>query len=458
MEALATNERPVAVKRPSKFFFLTPARTLALGFAGAIAIGTALLMLPVSTASGRGGGFLESLFTATSATCVTGLIVVDTATYWTPFGQVVIAALIQVGGLGIMTMSTLFAFLLGRRINLRGRLLIQEATGALSLAGVVRLIKSVLLFTVLFEGLGALILAVRWSFDYPWPRALALGAFHSVSAFNNAGFDLFSVSLQNYASDAWALLTVAGLIIVGGIGFAVIADVYARMGDRHHRLSLHSRLVLRVTAGLLLGGTLLIFLLEYGNTLQPLPVHGKILSSFFHAVTPRTAGFNSLPMGALHPATLLLIVVLMFIGASPGSTGGGIKTTTFATLIAAVHAIIAGSGSARVGERRLPRQVVDRALAVAAIALGLVVAVTGVMLLSEHKDMLALLFETTSAFGTVGLSTGITPDLSPLGRVLMILTMYAGRVGPLTLVLAIGQRQRHATTAVQYPEERVMIG
>ncbi len=436
----------------------SPARVLVLGFAAVIALGTLLLLIPAATAPGRETHLLTALFTATSATCVTGLVVVDTATHWSWLGQVIIALLIQVGGLGIMTMSTLFALIIGKRVTLRERLVIQEAMGHPTVSGVVRLIRLVLLATAVCEGAGMLLLFGQWVGRYPAPRALALAAFHSVSAFNNAGFDLFSVSMVPFAEDAGLVLTMAGLIIVGGIGFIVLADLWS-LRQNHRRVTLHTHVVLRVTALLIVFGTLFILALEWNNplTLGPLSLKGKLLAAFFQSVTPRTAGFNVVPVGGFTVPTLLLTIVFMFVGASPGSTGGGIKTTTFASLVLAVWATVRGYPQIVLRERRLPWEVVQRALAITFISLTLVVAVSMALSVVEGGEYLPLLFETTSAFGTVGLSTGVTPDLSAPGRVLIILTMFAGRVGPLTLAFALARRSR-PLPPVQYLEERVAVG
>ncbi|WP_242868905.1 TrkH family potassium uptake protein [Desulfotomaculum copahuensis] len=435
---------------------LTPAQILVLGFAGVILAGALLLMLPVSTMPGRQTGFLTALFTATSAVCVTGLVVVDTGTHWTAFGQVVILVLIQVGGLGFMSMATLFFVFMGRRIGLRERLVIQESLNQVNVAGVVRLVRAVLIFTVITEGFFALVLAARWSFDYGWQRGLWLGVFHAVSAFNNAGIDIIGGfrSLTGYVNDPVITLSVAFLIILGGLGFAVVLELYNFRRTR--RLSVHARLVLRVTASLLLGGTVLFALLEWRNVLGSLPLYGKLLASFFQAVVPRTAGFNSVDIAALGDATLFLMIILMFIGASPGSTGGGIKTTTFGVLGITVWSMAGGREDVELFRRRIPPWQVYKALTVFLLSVFLVVLVSLLLCITERSRFLEALFETTSAFGTVGLSMGLTPHLSPAGRVLIILTMFAGRLGPLTLAYALAQRRRKS--AVRYPEEKIMVG
>ncbi len=435
---------------------LTPPQVLVLGFALVILAGALLLMLPVSSRSGEATDFLTALFTATSAVCVTGLVVVDTGTYWSTFGQAVILGLIQIGGLGFMSMATFFFILMGRRIGLKERLIIQESLNQLRVAGVVRLVRAVLLFTFLTEGFFALVLSLRFYFDYGFPRCLWMGLFHAVSAFNNAGFDIIGGfrSLAGYVSDPVVTISITTLIILGGLGFATVIELFNY--PRTRRLSLHTRLVLRVTAALIIGGTLVFGLLEWGHILRDLPLSGKILASYFQAVTPRTAGFNSVDIGHLNAATQFFIIILMFIGASPGSTGGGIKTTTFALLGITLWSLGRGKEDVELFRRRIPPWQVYKALSVALWSIFLVITVTLVLCITEGGNFLAVLFETVSAFGTVGLSMGITPDLSSAGRVAIILTMFAGRLGPLTLAYAFAQRRRR--TGIRYPEEKIMVG
>ncbi len=435
---------------------LSPPRVLVLGFAAVILAGALILMLPVSSRSGQATDFLTALFTATSAVCVTGLVVVDTGTYWSTFGQAVILALIQIGGLGFMSMATFFFILMGRRIGLKERLIIQESLNQLRVAGVVRLVRAVLLFTVFTEGFFAIILSLRFYFDYGFPRCLWLGVFHAVSAFNNAGFDLLGDfrSLTGYVSDPVVNLSVTTLIILGGLGFATVMELYNY--PRTRRLSVHTKLVLRVTGWLILCGALLFGLLEWGHILRDLPLSGKILASYFQAVTSRTAGFNTVDIGHLNAATQFLIIILMFIGASPGSTGGGIKTTTFALLGITLWSLTKGKEDVEIFRRRIPPWQVYKALSVTLWAILLVSTVTLLLSITEGGNFLAALFETVSAFGTVGLSMGLTPELTPLGRVAIIFTMFAGRLGPLTLAYAFAQRRRK--TAIRYPEEKIMVG
>ena len=441
-----------------------PAQILALGFAGVIVVGSLLLSLPAAWEPGRRVSYLDALFTATSAVCVTGLVVTNTAETFSTFGELVILGLIQVGGLGVMTMSTLFALLVGKRITFRERLIIQEALGQLSPAGMVRLVLYVATVTLAFELLGATLLTLYWwlAYDVPFGLAAYRGVFHAVSAFNNAGFDLFDSrrpSLERFAGDPVITLVVGGLIVAGGLGFTVLADLGRRLRHRRHRLSLHSRLVLVTTAVLLAVGTGLVAVGEWSNpaTLGSLPLDRKLWAALFHAITPRTAGFNMLPMAELTNLTVLTTILLMFIGGSPAGTAGGIKTTTVALLVATVRATVRGDDELVLMERRVPALMAAKALALAVLAAGLVLAVTMGMLLWDGHALEATVFEVVSAFGTVGLSLGITPELTPVGKVLILLTMYAGRVGPLTLAVALTRRGRRPRV-LRYPEERVLVG
>ena len=435
---------------------MAPARAILLGFAGVILAGAGLLALPVASASRESAGFLTAFFTATSAVCVTGLVVVDTATHWSTWGQVVIVALIQTGGLSFMTMASLFFLLTGRRIGLRERILIRESFNQFDVAGMVRLVRAVLIYSFGTEALFAAILTVRWLPDFGWPRALWLGVFHAVSAFNNAGFDLMGEfrSMTGYVNDPVVTLSISTMFVLGGIGFSVVVNLWE---CRARRLSTHTRLALFVTACLVVGGALLVLLLEWSNTLAPLPPHGKLLGSYFSAVTPRTAGFNTLDTAALRPTTQFLITVLMFIGASPGSTGGGIKTTTFGLLAASVWSQCRGKGDTEVFGRRIPAEQVTKALAVTMVSGSLVTLVTLLLTLSETGDFLMILFEVVSAFGTVGLSMGLTPHLTRLGRCLIIGTMFSGRIGPLTAMVALAQSAR-PKNLLRRVEDRVLIG
>lgn len=442
-----------------KRFYLDPPQILVLGFALIILIGTILLTLPVSTMDGKGLHFLNALFTATSATCVTGLVVVDTGTTFTLFGQLVILSMIQVGGLGFMTFATLFAFLLGKRISLKERILLQESLNNISMEGIVRLAKRILIFTFVIELTGAVLLTIRFSFDFPIGKAIYYGVFHSISNFNNAGFDLMGEfhSLTSYVDDPIVTLTVCALIVLGGIGFIVMNELYEYRLSK--KLSLHTKIVLVTTIFFVALGTVGIFFLELTNdkTIKPLTLSGKILGSLFQSVTARTAGANTLSIGDLRHASLFLIIVLMFIGASPGSTGGGIKTTTFTTLMGAVWSQIRGKEDVIFYRQRIGYETIYKALTVTLSGLFLVMVVTLVLTITETgKDFLMIMFEATSAFATVGLSMGLTPELSSIGKGIIIFTMFAGRVGPLTIAYAVTIRRN--PDAFRYPKGKIMIG
>lgn len=439
-------------------FRITPSRLLVLGFATVIFIGALLLTLPASVKDGVPLSFIDALFEATSAVCVTGLVVVDTGTKLSTFGKVVIISLIQIGGLGFMTFATTIGILIGKKINLRERMLIQESLNQVSMEGMVRLAKYVVLVTFMIEGLGALILTISWLDDLGWPNALYYGLFHSISSFCNAGFDLFGEfrSLTGFVNDWVVNLVISTLIILGGIGFTVMADVYTKRSIR--RLSLHTKLVLLVTVLLLTLGTLFIFILEYNNpkTLQHLTLSSKVLASYFQAVTPRTAGYNTLNLSDLRMASQFFMVILMFIGASPSSTGGGIKTSTFGTMVVAVVAMMRGKNEAELFERRIPKEQIYKALSVTMIALTLVLFITTILSITEKSNFLYILFETVSAFGTVGLTLGLTTKLTVIGKILISFTMFAGRVGPLTIAVAIGEKRQKALYL--YPEEKIIVG
>jgi len=436
---------------------VSPPKILVGGFAALILIGAILLSLPISTHTGR-ISFLDALFTSTSAVCVTGLVVVDSGTYFTRFGQTVIMFLIQIGGLGIMTAATLVYILLGKKITLRERLVIQEAMNQISQQDLIRLVYRVVLLTLAIQAIGALFLSTRFIPQYGLWTGLFYAAFHAVSAFCNAGFDLIGgfASLTPYAHDPVILLTVAGLFIIGGLGFAVIMEVHQKR--RFVRYTLHTKIVLLVTGLLLVLPTVIIFALEYSNpaTLGQLSLSNKVINAFFTAATPRTAGFNSVPTDGLFPYTLFFIVGLMFIGASPASTGGGIKTTTFGALVVAVISTIRGREHPLLYKKQIPVEILRRALSITMISFLLVFSATFALLITEGGSLLDMLFEVVSAFGTVGLSTGVTPELSPVGRMIIIIVMFAGRVGPLTLVFSLAKRMQKAP--VKYPEERIMIG
>jgi trk system potassium uptake protein len=441
------------------FSRLTPPQVLGISFLVLIAVGTFLLMLPIAHEPGESVGFLDALFTATSAVCVTGLITVDTATTYSFFGEAVILALIQVGGLGIMTMSATVFLLFGLRISLKERILMQQALGQFSLSGVVRLTRRVLAVTLAIEFVGAVLLTARF-----WPQrepgeAIWWGIFHAISAFCNAGFDLTSQSLKAYGGD-WLLIPVVTLLVfLGGIGFLVLDDLWRNR--KWEKLSVHSKLAIQVSLGIAMVGWLLVAAFEWGN---PATLGGqhtwseKLLSAFFLPFTARTAGFNTVPTDMLAGPTVLLTVIMMFIGGSPGSTAGGIRTTTFGVLLLSTWATVLGRDEIVLHGRRLAKDVVDKALALATLALAMVLGVIMLLLVTEsHQPFTVVVFEAVSALGTVGLTQGATSDLSLPGKIVVIFSMYIGRLGPLTLVFALAAA-RSGKTHVHHPEDRVMIG
>ncbi len=402
-------------------------------------------MLPIANRSGESIHFLDSLFTAASATCVTGLVVFDTWSQFTLFGQIVIVMLIQIGGLGFMTVAILFSMVLGKRIGLRERSLLMEAVSAMQLGGVVRLVRRVLFGTLLFETLGAVFLAVRFVPILGWQRGVWYSIFHSVSAFCNAGFDLMGyfepyTSFVPFVNDALVSLTLMTLIVVGGIGFVIWED-FAKYRFNFRKFSLHTKITVSVTLGLIGVSTLAMMFLEWNSTLAGLPLTDKIIASMFSAITPRTAGFNTVDTASLSEGGSFLTMILMVIGAGPGSTAGGIKVTTFAVLIFAMIASLRGQEDVNVYHRRISFQQLKRAFVSTSTYLMLAFIGFLVIVGVQEVSLKAALFETLSAIGTVGLSTGITRDLVPISRVVIILLMYAGRLGSITVFMAVSERK-----------------
>lgn len=426
------------------------------GFALAILVGTVILMLPVSSSSGDWTSPVTALFVATSAVCVTGLTPVDTATHWSGFGEAVILGLIQFGGLGFMTSATLLFLLFGLRLGLRERIYLSQSMDLSRMGGVVNLTRRAILFTLIIESIGFVILSARFAFDDPLGTALWRGLFHSVSAFNNAGFDIMGgfASLEGH-DDFITLTTVGLLVIVGGIGFIVVEDVlHATRNGR--RLTADSTVVLRATALLLSAGFVVFLALEWSNVLGGRSAPDKLLQSAFHTITPRTAGFNSVPVSGMQDETQFFTLGLMFIGAGSGSTAGGIKIGTIAVIVAAAFSAIRSREHPEAANRELARGDIDRALAVLLMAGTLVFLVALILARLEPVTFLPVLFEATSAFGTVGLSTGITPELGDASLLVITATMFIGRLGPLTLILALIQRSGRETRRL--PEERIRIG
>ncbi len=444
---------------------MTVPRTICLGFLVLIAIGTLLLLLPLATTDEGWNDPLVALFTSTSAVCVTGLIVVDTGTHFSGFGEAVILILIQLGGLGYMTANTFLLLLLGRRLGLRERLAIQQSMDSTALSGGKSLILSIIVMTLVFELTGLFCLYPVFSQDYGPDYGLWLAVFHSVSAFNNAGFSLFEDSIIGYALNPWVNAVITALVILGGIGYQVIMELLTwtrnrLQGNRCRGLfSLNFKVVTSTTVALLTIGTAAFFVIEYKNpaTLGPLGVHHKLLSAWFQSVIARTAGFNSIDIGAMGDASLFIMIALMFIGASPGSTGGGVKTTTIRILLACTRMVLQGKEEVLCYRRQIPPSRVLKSIAVVVGSGLVVVCATALVAMGNPTfSFIAILFEEVSAFATVGLSTGITADLSDLGKYVIIFTMYLGRVGVLLFMGALLGDPK--PSAIQYPEEELLIG
>ena len=444
---------------------MTVPRTICIGFLALIVVGTMLLMLPVAIANGEWNNPLVALFTATSAVCVTGLIVVDTGSYFSSFGQGTVLALIQLGGLGYMTATTLLLLLIGRRLCLKDRLAIQQAMDTAELANVNALVVSIISMTFIFELTGAFLLMPTFTPEFGAGRALWLSIFHSISAFNNAGFSLFSDSLVQYAENAWPMAVISALIIIGGIGYQVIMEAFMWMKARvtrrkeHTVFSLHFKIVTSTTLTLLVLGTIAFLFIEFDNpdTLAGRSFGAKALLAGFQSVVMRTAGFNSIDIGAMETSALFVAIALMFVGASPGSTGGGIKTTTVRILLMTTKAALQGKEEVNSYQRQIPATRVLKALAVVvASAISVVVITTCISLSDPDLAFISILFEAVSAFATVGLSTGITADLSTWGQLFIIATMYIGRVGILLLMSAL--LGDPSPSAIRYPEEDLLTG
>jgi len=440
----------------------SPAQVLVGSFVSLIAAGTALLALPLS-ATRDSLSILDALFTATSAVCVTGLIAVDTPRDLSLFGQLVVLLLIQLGGLGYMAITTVVGVALGRTLTMAERLTLQEALNVQTMDGLARFVFTVLKLILAFELAGAAILTAWWAGEHGLLRAGYYGLFHAVSAFNNAGFALFSDSLMRYRGDWVVNLVISGLVISGGLGFVVLTEL--RRAASWRRLTLHTRLTLMLTTALIAIGTACFLLLERGNpaTLGPLPFGEALLASFFQSVTTRTAGFNTLDIGAMMPASLFLMLLLMFVGAAPGGTAGGVKITTVSITVAVIWSMVRGTAEPTLLRRRLAPDLIARAFSICLIGFLALNVVTGLLLASEGRGLLPTLFETTSAFGTVGLSTGengapisLSGHFSATGKLLAAAMMFMGRVGPLTLAVAIARGG--AKARMRYPEGKVLVG
>jgi trk system potassium uptake protein TrkH len=445
---------------------MTIARTICFGFIAVILVGTILLTMPFATETGEGGNVIVALFTSTSAVCVTGLIVVDTETYFSFWGELIIVALIQIGGFGYMTTTTFLILLVGKKFDFRQKIAINEAFDRPFLHGSRNLIISVLATTLMFELLATIILFPRFAADFGALKGLWLAIFHTVSAWNNAGFSLFFYNLIPYQNSFIVNLVITGLIIFGGIGYQVIIEIYLWIVDRfkhrpHHKyeFSLNFKVVVSTTLVLLLVGTIASLMTEYNNpeTIASLSFPDKILVSWFQSVTTRTAGFNTIDIGKMTSAGLFITIGLMFIGASPSGTGGGIKTTTLSILINTTKSVLRGKEEVIFYRREVPSSLILKAISVAFGSLLTVILMTIIISISNPEiELIAILFEVVSAFATVGLSTGITSSLSVIAKLALVFTMYVGRVGVLLLMSAIVGEIR--PSRIEYPEENLLVG
>ncbi|MFD2673673.1 TrkH family potassium uptake protein [Marinicrinis sediminis] len=434
-------------------------RFLVNGFMLVTIVGALLLSLPIASEKGQDLSFIDALFTSTSAVCVTGLIVIDTPSQFSVFGEMVIMVLIQIGGLGFMTFSVLIAVLLGKRIGLRERMLLQQSTNAVNPAGVVKLSLGIFFIALVVETVAAAILTIRFAPDLGWSRASYYAVFHAISAFNNAGFSLWPDNLMRYVGDPVVNMVITMLFLIGGIGFFVVLDVIRKR--KWVAFSLHTKIVLSASLFLCVAGPLVITLIEWFNpkTFGMLSFSERLWAGYFQGVVTRTAGFNTLNIPDMMTASQFVMIFFMFIGASSGSTGGGIKTNTMVILLLSIWSTIRGEKHMHIFKRRIAIDLVFRALAVVMISIMVVLLSALLLTLTEHslqKDFMEILFESTSAFATVGLSMGLTYELSFWGKVVIIATMFIGRLGPLTLAYAMSQTSNQQD--YKYVEEKLMIG
>ncbi|UOQ50211.1 TrkH family potassium uptake protein [Gracilibacillus caseinilyticus] len=437
-----------------KYINLKPSQLLIFIFAICIIIGTILLRLPIATTASI--TWLDALFTATSAMTVTGLIVVDTPVAFTIFGEIVIALLIQLGGLGIMSFAVLIYIMLGKRIGIKERLIIQQALNQTSIGGIIKLVRNLFIFSLTIEMIAMFFLAIKWVPDLGWGKGLYFSFFHAISAFNNAGFSLWSDSLMGYVGDPITNIVISGLFIIGGIGFTVLSDIWYK--KKFQKLSLHSKLMIAGTFIINIVAMFIIFILEYNNlnSLGGLPtLSDKLWASYFQATSPRTAGFNTLDIGSLEEPTLFFMLLLMFIGAGSASTGGGIKLTTFIVIILAVFTFLQGKKEITIAERSISQIYILRSLAIATMGVFFIFSAIFLLSITEQAPFMTILFEVISAFGTVGLSIGLTGSLSMIGKIIIILIMFIGKLGPLTLAFSLASSKEEK---IKYPHEGVLTG
>lgn len=434
---------------------LNPPLVLSLGFAILITFGGVLLSLPFFTKSGEATDLIDSMFVAASASCVTGLTPVNTFEHWNTYGHVLLIILIQIGGLGVMSLASIIPLILGKKIGMKSRQILKEQLNVESLEGMIVLFKYVLVFTFGIEILGAILLSFRFIPLYGAGTGIWYSIFHSISAFCNAGFDILGDSMYPFRDDILVNLTLSALVIVGGLGFVVTSELFRRRS--FEKISTHSKLVLLISGALLVLGTVMFLFLENGDgVLQYESVKGSILESFFQSVVARTAGFYSVDLSKIKDSTALMLMGLMFVGGSPGSTAGGIKTTTLGVLFISTHAVVRGESEPVVFGRHIGIDVVRKALAIFLVSITIVLSVSFILTITESARLVDILYETVSALATVGASKGITADLSDVGKILITFCMYLGRLGPMTMAFAFGMKDKKSL--IRYPESFISIG
>ena len=434
---------------------LNPPLVLSLGFAILITFGGVLLSLPFFTKSGEATDLIDSMFVAASASCVTGLTPVNTFEHWNTYGHVLLIILIQIGGLGVMSLASIIPLILGKKIGMKSRQILKEQLNVESLEGMIVLFKYVLVFTFGIEILGAILLSFRFIPLYGAGTGIWYSIFHSISAFCNAGFDILGDSIYPFRDDILVNLTLSSLVIVGGLGFVVTSELFRRRS--FEKISTHSKLVLLISGALLVLGTVMFLFLENGDgVLQYESVKGSILESFFQSVVARTAGFYSVDLSKIKDSTALMLMGLMFVGGSPGSTAGGIKTTTLGVLFISTHAVVRGESEPVVFGRHIGMDVVRKALAIFLVSITIILSVSFILTITESARLVDILYETVSALATVGASKGITADLSDVGKILITFCMYLGRLGPMTMAFAFGMKDKKSL--IRYPESFISIG
>lgn len=463
-------------EKPKHLFSLSPQHIIVFSFFVVILIGAGLLTLPIASNNGQSVGFLNALFTATSTVCVTGLVVVNTYTQWTLFGKLVILTLIQIGGLGFMSLYTIVLVVLGKKITLKSRILIKESFNLSTFKGMVMFLKRIIKVTFIIEGIGAIILSLKFIPQYGFIGGVFRGIFHSVSAFCNGGFDILGTnSLIDYSTDYIINITIMTLIVLGGLGFTVLIDIggfikhkIAKMRNKKVNvfvMTVHSKLAITITTILILFGALLTLIIEYNNptTLAPFRFDQKVLISMFQSVTLRTAGFDSIGQGNLNYGSKFLAIILMAIGGSPGGTAGGIKTVTIGTLILSVIALIKGKDCITAFKKTISFSTIQKSLSVIMMMMTCIFTATIILTMTEKSifvdyEFIDILYEVVSALGTAGLSVGLTPSLSCIGKIIIIACMFIGRLGPITVVLGLSFNKLNKKNVIHYPEEKIIVG